>query len=120
MKFGYTTVGTERFQTTLDFYQNLLGFSILKKYSPETDVEIAYLGKDGHKIEVIRNKMFPAVDNSRSAVSLSFTVDDINKSFEELKSAGVDIMMEPVTAAGGLRLFYARDPNGVRLGFIQE
>ena len=52
--------------------------------------------------------------------SIGFTVDNVDKTFADLKAKGVKFVMEPTEREGeGIRLTVAIDPDGLGVSFAQ-
>jgi lactoylglutathione lyase len=119
MKISFITIQTKDIQTSIDFYQNVLGFEISRRFSPRPGMEIVFLDdKHGGKIEFIYNEKEKAY--SGQGISIGFYVDDINIIADHLKKNNAVITYGPAAAGNGIKLLYAKDNNGVELGFIQE
>ncbi len=120
MKLGFTTIITEKLEESITFYTEVLGCIITKKFESNPGTNIAFLENDGNKIELLQSNLVPPVDNSKSSVSITFLVDNMEETFEFLKEKSVNITVEPMTLPNGLQLCYAKDPNGVNLAFVKE
>lgn len=120
MKFGFTTLITDRFEATVAFYRDIMGFEVFKEYSPNPDTSIAFLKNNENRIEIVQNKQNPAADNSKSAIQMTFIADDIDEAYSRMKTANVEGLSEPVKFPNGLQMFRGKDPNGVNLGFVKE
>jgi lactoylglutathione lyase len=52
--------------------------------------------------------------------TMGFSVDDVQKTFEELKSAGVSFVMPPTLREGeGIKLAVCVDPDGLAISFAE-
>lgn len=53
MKFCWYTIRVRNIEQSLKFYQKIVGLSLSKRYTSESGKEIAFLGDDETKIELI-------------------------------------------------------------------
>ena len=135
-------------EKSVDFYTNLLGFKEVRRAHLEGDwiekivglkdvkAEVAYIvAPEGEpRIELLWYST-PAGESARmnsqaNTIGLrhiAFRVDDIQRSFQKLKDAGVTIISEPTTVPasvishdmGRKTLCYFLDPDGVILEFAE-
>jgi predicted enzyme related to lactoylglutathione lyase len=66
--------------------------------------------------------MPPAGDPSKQAgsCSIGFNVDDVDKTYEELKAKGINFVMPPTQREGeGIKLAVCVDPDGLPIAFAQ-
>ena len=64
----------------------------------------------------------PAGDPSKiaGACSIGFNVDDVDKTYEELKAKGIRFVMPPMQREGeGIKLAVGLDPDGLPISFAQ-
>ena len=59
-------------------------------------------------------------DKDAGTCSLGFNVDDVDKTYEEMKGRGVSFVMPPTQREGeGIKLAVAVDPDGLPISFAQ-
>ncbi|HEY3305973.1 MAG TPA: VOC family protein [Candidatus Binatia bacterium] len=89
----------------IHFYTSLLGFSLLARYRPKTTYhrEMAYLrfpGSSGAKLELYTLAQPPAgepsYDYKLGMREIALRVQDVAREVERLRSAGIEILAEPV------------------------
>ncbi|MGH7766593.1 MAG: VOC family protein [Candidatus Binatia bacterium] len=89
----------------IHFYTSLLGFSLLARYKPKTTYhrEMAYLrfpGSSGVKLELYTLAQPPAgqpsYDYRLGLREIALRVQDVAREVERLRSAGIEILAEPV------------------------
>jgi len=118
MKLGFITIHTKDVHASVDFYEKILGFKVVRRFSPRPGGEIAFMDDgSGGTVEFIKGDGEKVFDGS--GVSIGFYVDDIEKTAAFLKSQNVAIVSGPVTVPNGTKLLGARDVNGLDLGFVQ-
>ncbi len=101
-------------EETIAFYTELLGFKVLRRYSPQPGRESAYLELGGVLLEVgERPDAAPSSANGRLENRIGVTVADLDGAVAMLKSRGVEMEDEAYEA----RTFWGRqckikDPSG--------
>ena len=120
-QIDYTMVVVSDMQRSVEFYRDKLGIP-LKFESPEW-TEFATgattLALHGGGVPATQP---PSGDPSKTAgaCSIGFNVDDVDKTYEELKAKGIRFVMPPTQReAEGIRLAVAIDPDGLPVSFAQ-
>ena len=106
---------------SVEFYRDILGLP-LKFQSPDwtefqTGTTTFALHGGG-----TAPKGPPDGDPSKQAghCSIGFNVEDVDKTYEELKAKGINFVMPPTQREGeGIRLAVAIDPDGLPISFAQ-
>src|SRR5712692_4859582 len=89
---------------TIRFYTELLGFSVVARYQPESPYqkEIAYLqfpGKSGAKLELYSLRQLPSSEVSYERKvgmrEIALRVADVKAELDRLRKAGAEVMAEP-------------------------
>ncbi len=120
-QLDYTMVVVSDMQRSVEFYRDTLGIP-LKLQSPEWtefDTGTTTLALHGGGIPP---QGPPAGDPSKQAghCSIGFNVEDVDKTYEELKAKGINFVMPPTQREGeGIRLAVAIDPDGLPISFAQ-
>ncbi len=117
MKIGFITIPVHSMDESIQFYEQVIGLKLFKRFNPDEGTEIAFMS-DGHEgvIELIHGAGFPP--GSECSVSIGFNVDDIDETHEHLKKHGVKITSGPIRLPTKTQILHAEDPNGVNLGFV--
>ncbi|WP_300668910.1 VOC family protein [Desulfoluna sp.] len=120
MQIAFVTIETNDMDASVAFYTETLDFELTTRQTPSPGVELAFL-KDlaGGQIELIKRDTDPPVTPGVGSVSLTLYVDDIDAAYTRLLEKNTPGLEAPRTLPGGLKLFLAKDPNGVALGFIE-
>ena len=120
-QIDYTMVVVSDMRRSVDFYRDKLGIP-LKFESPEW-TEFATgattLALHGGGVPTAPD---PSADPSKTAgaCSIGFNVDDVDKTYEELKARGIRFVMPPTQREGeGIKLAVAIDPDGLPISFAQ-
>lgn len=120
-QIDYTMVVVSDMARSVEFYRDKLGIP-LKFESPEwTEFQTGSTTLALHGGGVATSGP-PAGDLSKQAgtCSLGFNVEDVDKTFEELKAKGIRFVMPPMQRENeGIRLAVAIDPDGLPISFAQ-
>jgi lactoylglutathione lyase len=120
-KIDYTMVVVSDMQRSVEFYRDLLGIP-LKFQSPdwtEFQTGATTLALHGGGVPATAP---PAGDPTKQAgsCSIGFNVEDVDKTFEELKAKGIKFVMPPMQREGeGIKLAVCVDPDGLPIAFAQ-
>lgn len=119
---------TKDLQKSVEFYTDVLGFSISRKIEmAEAGLSAVFVEKDGSKIELMGYrgeipKRSEGIEIKMGGSSIpindhiTFTVDDIGATVTELKEKGVIFYLEQ----GGMKLDSFKDPNGVLIELVEH
>lgn len=115
MKVKYSTMIVEDMKESVDFYTSKCGFEIDSEYDIPNGALITLLKGEGETmLELIKDNV-----NETGLYSIGMDVDDINKEINDLKSKGVEIILEPTTISVG-RMALFKDPNGINIVLIEH
>jgi catechol 2,3-dioxygenase-like lactoylglutathione lyase family enzyme len=120
-QMDYTMIVVSDMSRSVRFYRDTLGIP-LKFESPDwtefaTGSTTLALHSGG-----VPHEYHDTGDQSKTAgsCSIGFNVDDLDKTYEELKAKGVRFVMPPTPREGqGLKLAVAIDPDGLPISFAQ-
>lgn len=105
-----------------ELYVNKLGMKVLERLDLGDAGEALFLDAGNVNLELIPTKAFEGA--GRLAVPgvhhLSFKVDNIEESCEELKAEGIEFIREPFEALPGLMLSFFDGLNGVNLQLFKR
>ena len=120
-QIDYTMVIVSDMDRSVEFYRDTLGIP-LKFQSPDwTEFQTGATTLALHGGGVRRDQA-PAGDPSKQAgtCSIGFNVEDVDKTYEELKAKGVNFVMPPTQREGeGIKLAVGIDPDGLPVSFAQ-
>lgn len=115
MYIKWITISVSDMAASKRFYKELLGLSEMRAFSPAPGREICFLGPDnGVQIELLGGAEKPSV----GTVSIGLCADDYDMLYEKAKAQGVPLS-DPQVMGDGLRCFFLRDPDGVKLQIIK-
>lgn len=120
-QLDYAMVVVSDMDKSVEFYRDRLGIP-LKFQSPDwteflTGTTTLALHGGG-----IARQGLPTGDPSRQAgsCSIGFNVENVDKTYEELKAKGIRFVMPPTQREGeGIRLAVCTDPDGLPISFAQ-
>jgi lactoylglutathione lyase len=108
---------------SIEFYNEVLGLSILKDGRNEGGEKKSFLGtKDHTSIALTEDKKLNR-DKSQiveSVAHVAFKVVDVEKARETLKSKGVTFIEEKVEKDGKVKAYHFLDPDGLELEIYGE
>ena len=120
-QIDYTMIVVSDMEQSVQFYRDKIGIS-LKFQSPEwtefaTGATTLALHGGGTPKEY-----HDTGDQSKTAgaCSIGFNVDDVDKTYEEMRAKGIRFVMPPTQREGeGIKLAVALDPDGLPISFAQ-
>ncbi len=121
MKYLWTTINVENLDESIDFYSDLAGLKVLKRFPAGPGVEIAFMG-NGMDNETLVELM---ADSSTGTVgfseflSIGFAVDSVDAMLDTLKSKNIPVHSGPFETPG-FRFFGIKDPDGLVVQFFQQ
>lgn len=104
-----------------NFYADVLNFSIGEKYANQ-DLKLLLLSNGITTIELIERKADPLAPRQTGFWDhITFQVDDIDASLEQLKAQNVELIdQEPRMALFGKRVLFFFGPDGERIEFVEN
>lgn len=120
-QIDYTMVVVSDMQRSVEFYRDKLGIP-LKFQSPDwTEFDTGVTTLALHAGGIPREHPETG-DQSKiaGACSIGFNVEDVDKTFDELRGKGVLFVMPPTQREGeGIKLTVCLDPDGLPISFAQ-
>jgi len=118
MKFLWTTIDVLDLDESVRFYEEIVGLSVSRRVTGGPS-QIAFMGEGETKVELITHE--GAVPGAvGSGISIGFAVADLDEKIAFLQEKGVAITEGPFAPNPSVRFCYVRDPNGVRVQFVEE
>lgn len=120
MHMSFVTITVRNMEESLRFYTDILELREVKRFSPQTGVNIVFLEDDeGGRIELIEHEGVGYKEEMKPNISVGFEVDDLDSVIEMLKEKNIDISRGPMQVPSGEKFLFIKDPNGVEIEFIQ-
>lgn len=108
-KFNLATIIAEDIEESIEFYRDVLGFELIRKFYNESGGLCLMKSPDGASIELIDSKAFPT-----GFWSLGMEVDDFDVAIDDLKEKGMKFIYGPEDLPLG-KLAGMEDPNGIKI-----
>ena len=98
----------------VEFYTKKLGLTVVERFSNEDDEDYVFLDAGGILLELMPQKTMGEDPGFRH---ISFDVDSVEDSAQDLKDKGVTITKEPFDVGGGtgITLSFFEGPNQLNL-----
>jgi catechol 2,3-dioxygenase-like lactoylglutathione lyase family enzyme len=115
IKLAWVGTRTENAEPTVHFFRDVLGLRL------ETAHDGFWMLKlpDGSKVEIF-GPQSPVNRHFTTGPVAGFLVDDVFSAAEELRAAGVEILLEPATDDSGNAWVHFRAPDGNVYEFTQD
>ena len=119
-QIDYTMVIVSDMARSVEFYRDKLGIP-LKFQSPDwTEFLTGTTTLALHGGGTPRKVTGGSADKDAGTCSIGFNVDDVDKTYEELKAKGINFVMPPTQREGeGIKLAVCVDPDGLPVSFAQ-
>lgn len=119
MKFCWCSILVKNMEESVRFYRDIVGLSIIRKLTAWPNVEIVFMGDSEEEIELIYNPKNdpPAVGDG---IALGFETESVEEKMNFLRSKGLEIEGGPFKPSQYITFINMRDPNGIRVQFIQK
>lgn len=118
MNCCWCTITADKLEESVAFYEEVIGLSVARRFSPSPDTEIAFLKDDrGFEVELLKNGR-PTSDDL-NGISLGFEVESLADTLALVKSKNISVFGGP-TKVPGCTFFFVKDPNGVSIQLIEN
>ncbi len=116
----YPVLGTDRLAESREFYLKHFPFEL----TFDSDWYVSLISKSEQPFQLaLLDYTHPSVPESfrrpAQGVILNFEVEDVDREYERLTSAGLPVHLELRSEDWGQRHFITSDPNGVLIDMIQ-
>ena len=121
-EFNHVGILVSNMDKTVEFYSEYLGGKVINEaLIPSSNTKCVYLQISGGTLEFLCRGNQADPSNVLGFSHLAFMVDNLDQTYEEFTSAGLDFAVKPKAAGTGRgRLAFLPDPNGVRLEIIER
>ena len=98
----------------VEFYTKKLGLTVMERFANEDDEDYVFLDAGGILLELMPQK---TMGRAPGFHHISFDVDSVEDSAQDLKNKGVSITKEPFDVGGGtgITLSFFEGPNQLNL-----
>jgi len=121
MSYLWTTIKVKNLEESIDFYQEIVGLKLQRKFEAGPEREIAFLAAAAGEteVELIADQGKESIDVGGD-ISLGFEIDSVAEKMKSLKEKGIKIESGPVAPNSEIEFFYVLDPNGVKIQFVEN
>jgi lactoylglutathione lyase len=121
-KIEHVGIMVKNMETSISFYQNVLGFDLLDQITPGPSVSLAFLGsrESGQVyVELVCREGAEFPDEGK-VNHLAFTVDNMEEEVARLKELQVTFVTEqPNSLGNGASYIFFKGPDGESLELFQ-
>jgi lactoylglutathione lyase len=116
MKFAHVTITVKDLDESIQFYRDIVGLPVDRRYPAGPGTEIAFLGNESTKVELIQRN---ADYSYGKDISIGFETDSVTALAASLQAKGYDVG-EMIQPNPHVVFFYITDPNGVKVQFLEH
>lgn len=116
-RYVWTTINVRDMEASLSFYRDVLELAVVRRFFPREGVEITFLGHGETQVELVSNAAGEPVHAKN--ISLGFQVDTLEGMMARLEAVGIPVKRGPMEPNPGIRFFYAEDPDGLEIQFVE-
>lgn len=119
MKFCWSTLAVKNMDESIEFYKEIVGLEVIKRYQSGPNTEIAFLNDEETKIELICNKDKKEVNVGKD-ILWAFSVNSLDEKLALFKEKGIGISSGPFQPNPYIKYFFVTDPNGMKIQFVEN
>ena len=126
MRLLHTMLRVGDLDKSLDFYQNVLGMTLLRRKDyPDGRFTLAFVGYGGEAentvLELTHNWDTPSYDLGNAYGHIAIEVDDAYRACDLVREKGGKVVREAGPMAHGTTVIaFVEDPDGYKIEFIQK
>jgi len=109
----------QNMEESLNFYQEVLGLSVNRRYKAGAGIELVFLGDGETELELMCNENMTHVNLGRD-ISLGFEIESLDKIMVYLKEKCIDIQSGPFQPNPHIKFLFVMDPNGLKIQLIEK
>jgi lactoylglutathione lyase len=120
MTFLWTALYVKDLNSTINFYTEIVGLQVLKRFQAGPSTEIAFMGNGVDRetrLEFLADKTAkPSVTGE--SISIGFAVNSVSEMIETVKKKGISLHKDRMETPTSI-YFSVKDPNGLSVQFFQ-
>lgn len=117
MKNLWTSIAVNNMDDSVKFYSEVLGLTLIKRYSPMDGMELAFFGSGETHFELMFNALTKDITYG-GHVSTGFQVESVEVLSEKLKKLNYQVS-ELIQPAPSIKFFFTEDPNGYKIQLVE-
>ena len=117
----YPVIGTDKITESRDFYTRYFDFEVT--FEADWYISLKSSQNPAYELALLdyRHPSLPeAYRKPAQGVLINFEVENVDIVYEELKEAGLTMLLELKSEQWGQRHFITHDPNGILIDVIQD
>ncbi|SKB25627.1 lactoylglutathione lyase [Acetoanaerobium noterae] len=118
MAFIWSTLNVKNLDESIKFYVELLELEVTNRFKAGPETEIAFLGNQSTKIELIENAGKSSIEIGED-ISWGFSVVSLDKIISVLNEKNIPILKGPIQPNPNIKFIYIKDPNGMNIQLVE-
>ena len=119
MKLVHVTIKVRDLDSSLEFYQKVVGLTIRRDMRTVPGMPIVFLSDEAGDTNVELIGSQEADSYSGSGISIGFKTDDIHGQYKRIQELGLS-PGEMISPVPGTNFFFVADPDGLTVQFIED
>jgi lactoylglutathione lyase len=119
MKFLWCTLHVKSLEASLQFYQDVVGLDLSRRFGEKPGPLFAFLGGEGSEIELIEDGRGAPAEYGKD-ISLGFEVANLDEIMAFVREKGIPVHSGPVQPNPYVRFFFVQDPDGLLIQFVEN
>ena len=115
MEFRHVTLSVKDLDDSVKFYRDIVGLAVTRRFAAGPGREIVFLGSGGTEVELISGG---GESTAGTGISMGFATESLEGTMALLREKGFEIEGAIVSPNPQTRFFFAKDPDGYRVQFI--
>lgn len=121
MRYSWTTLQVRDLEKSIHFYETIVGLSVNRRFKAGSSMEIAFLCHEEGDTEIeLMAGNDPAQIAHGQSISMGFVAEDLQEVMAALDRCSYSYNKEIFSPNPNIQFFYATDPDGVKIQFIQN
>jgi len=112
MKMKYTILYVNDVESSIHFYQQVLGFPIKLRVESYVEFDTGDAINSRQDVKEALGLPVPEANQMSQTFEIGFVVDDVEQTIASMKEKGVSIIKEPAKKTWGQTVAYVSDPDG--------
>ena len=118
MKFCWCTISVKNLDKSINFYQDIVGLPLGRRFPGGPGVEICFMGEGETKLELVCEQKYSIPTGV--GVSLGFEVKSVEDMLDFLKEREIEPSSGPFQPNPHIKFFFIEDPDGYSVQFVES